>query len=57
MNDKFIFGSVAIVCATGLQCAAWFFGYNGQVFALTSLVIGGVTGTLLGFKISKGVSK
>lgn len=53
MNDKFIFGMFAIGAVTFLQIVAWLCGHNGQVFALTSAVIGGVSGVLLGIKIAR----
>jgi len=46
-KDKFaltVIGTVAV-----LQGIAWFCGFNGQVFAFTSLIIGSITGSVLGF--------
>ena len=44
----FIISVVAI-----LQGAAWIVGFDGAVFAFTSLIIGGIAGSLFGFSISK----
>ena len=41
-----------LICVTALQITAWALGYNGTVFALTSSVIGGITGFALGIKIN-----
>lgn len=54
MEDKklyfagFVIGVVAI-----LQGVAWLTGRNGQVFAFTSLVIGGISGAIFGFTYSR----
>lgn len=42
---------IGVVAA--LQGLAWITGRNGQVFAFTSLVIGAISGTILGFKLGK----
>jgi len=47
------FGMYAIGVVSVLQGVAWLCGHDGQVFALTSAVIGGVTGVILGFSIAK----
>ena len=44
MQDKTIISLTAIIAVTLLQIVAWQCGHNGQVFALTSAIIGGVTG-------------
>lgn len=44
IQDKTIIGIVGICAVVILQCMAWASGHNGQVFALTSAVIGGITG-------------
>jgi len=49
--DKITAG-VCIVGIVGiLQGVAWILGKDGQVFALTSLVIGGISGAIFGFKL------
>jgi len=50
MEDKTIIGVVGICGVVILQCVAWASGHNGQVFALTSAVIGGITGFTFGLK-------
>ena len=57
MEDKTIVAIVAIVCVTALQVAAWVCGFNGQVFAFTSLIIGGVVGSILGFTFQRSGTK
>ena len=52
MKDKFICGTIIIVVMAVLQGYAWYTGHDGQVFALTSLIIGGISGVLFGFSIS-----
>lgn len=47
-----IIAVTGLICVTALQITAWTLGYNGSVFALTSSVIGGITGFALGFKIN-----
>jgi len=49
--DKTTAGVCVIGVIAMLQCVAWYLGKDGQVFALTSLVIGGITGTIFGFSI------
>lgn len=51
MNEKLIFGMYAITIVAILQGVAWYVGFNGQMFALTALVIGGVIGSIFGFSI------
>lgn len=56
MNEKTlkaIIGMYILSIVALLQLVAWYFGFNGQVFAFTSLIIGGITGTLLGFSLKK----
>jgi len=48
---QFGLGVIGIVAI--LQSLAWICGFNGQVFAFTSLVIGGISGTILGFSFGK----
>lgn len=55
MEEKTIIGLVGITAVTALQVIAWSAGLDGAVFALTSLVIGGVVGATYGFKA--GVKK
>lgn len=49
MDEKFIFGMFTVSIVTIIQLVAWYLGYNGQVFAFTSLIIGLISGSLLGF--------
>ena len=49
--DKDILGVVVIAILAVMQGAAWYMGKDGAVFALTSLVIGGIAGSIFGFKI------
>jgi len=46
---KLIIGLAGMGCVTFLQVMAWYMGHNGTVFALTSTVIGGVTGYFIGW--------
>lgn len=50
MEDKykFYFGMYICTIVAAVQLFAWHFGHNGQVFALTSLVIGGIAGAIFG---------
>ena len=50
MNEKTIFGIVICCLVTVLQLVAWCMGFNGQIFAFTSLIIGLTAGAVLGFK-------
>jgi len=52
MNDKTIFAIFFISVVAILQVVAWIMGFNGQVFAFTSLIIGLASGAVLGFKFS-----
>jgi len=52
MNDKTIFAMFVIAIVAILQGIAWLVGYNGAVFAFTSLIIGLASGAVLGFKFS-----
>jgi len=47
------FGVVAITSVAIMQVVAWACGHNGTVFALTSAVIGGITGSIFGFSYKK----
>jgi len=44
VEDKTVLSLAAIAAVTTLQVVAWSCGHNGQVFALTSAIIGGITG-------------
>ena len=50
MNDKTIFAVFVISIVAILQVVAWIMGFNGGVFAFTSLIIGLTAGVILGFK-------
>lgn len=49
--DKLNFSLYVIIIVALIQGVAWIMGYNGQVFAFTSLVIGAIVGSALGFTI------
>jgi len=46
---KFYFGAYACTIVAAIQVTAWILGHNGAVFAFTSLIIGGIVGSILGF--------
>jgi len=48
--DKLQFGLGVCGIVAVMQGVSWICGHNGQVFALTSLIIGGVVGAIFGFK-------
>jgi len=50
LNEKTSFAIFVICVVAGLQAMAWFMGFNGAVFAFTSLIIGLTSGVILGFK-------
>ena len=52
-NAKTVFAMFVISIVAILQVVAWLMGFNGQVFAFTSLIIGLVTGSCLGFPFPK----
>jgi len=54
MNDKTIFAFFVISVTASLQVVAWLLGFNGAVFAFTSLIIGLTAGVILGFKFPGG---
>lgn len=49
MEDKTIIGIIGLICVTIIQCVAWYLGFDGQVFALTSAVIGVIIGYFFGW--------
>jgi len=53
MKDKLKVGCYVIAIVAGLQLYAWHTGHDGQVFAFTSLVIGAIAGTMMGFTYSR----
>ena len=57
MNDKTIFALVCIGVISVSQWIAWYLGVNGQVFAFTSLIIGLISGSILGFSFQKVKNK
>lgn len=46
---KFYFGAYAVTIVAAIQVIAWQLGKNGQVFAFTCLIIGGIVGSIFGF--------
>ncbi len=56
-ESKLTFAAIVIVCITSIQICAFIFGFNGQVFAFTSLIIGGIVGSIFGFSITKKAGK
>jgi hypothetical protein len=53
LKYKWKYGTYIIGMVAILQGFAWATGHDGQVFALTSLSIGGIIGALFGFSIAK----
>ena len=49
LDQKIKFSMFLIAVVAMLQGIAWYLGYNGQVFAFTSLIIGLTAGSVLGF--------
>lgn len=54
---KVIFAMFVISVVAAMQGVAWYIGFNGTVFAFTSLIIGTVAGTILGFSVTKKAGK
>jgi len=52
MNEKIIFAMFVIGVVAALQSVAWYIGFNGAVFAFTSLIMGTIAGSILGFSFS-----
>jgi hypothetical protein len=52
MQEKTVFAMFIISVVAILQVVAWIMGFNGTVFAFTSLIIGLSAGAVLGFKFS-----
>ena len=50
MDAKTIIGVTGITAVTILQTVAWYTGHDGTVFALTSAIIGGITGYFFGWE-------
>lgn len=46
----YLFAAYTLSLIAGMQVIAWYLHINGQVFALTSLVVGGIVGAIFGFK-------
>jgi len=53
LDDKKIFAIFVISIISSLQVVAWYCGHNGTVFAFSSLIIGAVVGSILGFSLKK----
>ena len=53
LEPKHIFGMFTIGVVGTLQAVAWIMGHDGTIFATTSLIIGAVAGTILGFQYGK----
>ena len=49
MEKKYWLAGYLCTVVAGLQISAWYLGKDGAVFALTSLVIGGIAGSMFGF--------
>jgi hypothetical protein len=56
-NVKYWFAAWVISIVAIMQCVSWILGLNGTTWAFSSLVIGGIVGTMLGIKISKKEEK
>lgn len=52
MNEKIIFAMFVIAVVATMQGVAWYVGFNGTVFAFTSLIIGAIAGSVLGFSLN-----
>jgi len=50
---KIVFAMFSIGIVASLQYIAWVNNINGAVFAFTSLIIGGIVGSILGFSLRK----
>lgn len=54
MNEKttkIVFAMYVLSLVTLLQLVAWYLSINGAIFAFTSLIIGAVAGSILGFSL------
>ena len=49
--DKGKLGLGIMLIMAGIQIAAWIMGKDGVIVGLTSLVIGGLAGSLFGFTV------
>jgi len=49
-----VFGMFAIAIIASMQLYAWHSGFNGTIFAFTSLCIGGIIGAVYRIKIGTG---
>jgi hypothetical protein len=52
-TTRIIFAMFSIGVVASMQVIAWYFGFNGAVFAFTSLVIGLIIGKVLDIAIKK----
>jgi uncharacterized membrane-anchored protein len=53
--DKSVTGLIIVGLMVILQGVAWYFGKDGAITGLISLIIGGIAGSLFGFEI--GIKK
>ena len=53
MNEKFIFGIVAIIIFAVIQIGAFVMGFNGQVLTITTNAIVAIVSYLLGVDITQ----
>lgn len=51
MEDKHILAGVIIVCMSCIQIIAFVTGHNGAILGFTSLIIGGIAGSVFGFTV------
>ena len=52
MSDKMLFGLISMGIVGLIQIVAFLTGHNGAVFNFTTLIIGGIVGSALGFSIN-----
>lgn len=57
MEDKTIITIVAIGAVTVLECVALAVGINGQLFATTLAILGGMAGAAGGYQYRKRVAE
>ena len=49
--SKNVFAAICVIMVGIMQIVACALGFNGQIFAFTSALIGGITGFILGITI------
>jgi len=51
IDQKTAIGIIGITAVSVIQCVAFLTGHDGVVLALTTTVIGGIVGSIFGFKL------